>query len=426
MPGYTPTASLPPFSPPVTEAAVQAATLSYSPEFLIRNLTDLSSYLIDLVNYTNFFGPATHDPFSPSLVTLHERLSSGHPALTPLIEIAKNEHRMRQTLHVRVDEPVASRSLEDFEDLFYAVLARMQDMIQTLNMRLASGFNSASDTLFVDGPSVAALHARLAEYWDMFNEPACVRALDDAVRQARVNRLYEEINSDLEANVITQADADRFLAELFEAKEKTKGIEWIVAWNPAMIGMHLMDKYHVLLRVEKEEQERQVREMRKRARTKVKARKAARTSRSPTKRPSLENTIEDMQTGLARLQDRDEGATLRRGPRQMVRVVEQAGDGMCRDAQHVDKGARIEGEHDRVGRRSMQQGRARHSQLNRHTEWQLRSQRVSEYSNYLRGAASHNARSIVGGSVYSESVYGSTLGSPVAGTGAGDEDRMEF
>jgi hypothetical protein len=60
MPGYTPTATLTAFSPAVTEAAVQAATLSYSPEFLIRNLTNLSSYLIDLVNYTNFFGPAAH------------------------------------------------------------------------------------------------------------------------------------------------------------------------------------------------------------------------------------------------------------------------------------------------------------------------------------------------------------------------------
>jgi hypothetical protein len=422
MPGYTPTATLTAFSPAVTEAAVQAATLSYSPEFLIRNLTNLSSYLIDLVNYTNFFGPAAHDPFSPSLKTLHERLNAGHPALTPLIEIAKNEHRMRQTLGVRINEPVPSRALEDFEDLFYAVLARMQDMLQTLNMRLASRFNSATDTLFENGPTIAALHASLSEYWTMFNEPACVRALDDAVRQARVNRLYEEINTDLEANVITQADSDAFLIELFEAKEKTKGVEWIVDWNPAMVGMYLTDKYQVLLRVEREESERQGREIRKRARTKIRARKAARKSRSPVKRPSLEKMLDDMQTGLARLQDREEGAWMRRGPGQQVRVVNQVGDGTRLDAQQVDKSTRIEVDHGRPDRRSTERGRARQDQRHRHNEWQLRSQRVSEYSNYLRGAASHNARSIVGGSVYSESVYGSTLGSPLAEDG----DEMEF
>jgi hypothetical protein len=426
MPGYTPAAILPPFSPAVTEAAVQAATASYEPEYLIRNLIDLSSYLVDLVNHTNFFGPASHDPYSPSLKTLHERLHSGFSALTPLIETAKDESRMRQTLGIRIHEPVTSRSLEDFEDLYYAVLARMQDMMQTLNMRLASGFNSVTDPLFFEGPSIIDLHASLSEYWNMFNDPACVRALDDAVRQSRVNRLYEEINADLEANVITQVDADKFLSDLFEAKETTMGIKWMVEWNPAMIGMYLKDKYYVLLRLEKEEDERQVREMRKRARMKVKIRKATRTSRSPIKRPSLEKMMDDMHTGHARLADHDKGAWLRRGPGQRVRFVEQAGDGTRMDAQQVDKSTPIEVDHHYQDQRIMEQGRVRQDQLHHHREWQLKSQRVSEYSNYLRGAASHNARSIVGGTVYGDSLYGSTLDSHVTETAGEDADEMEF
>jgi hypothetical protein len=42
-------------------------------------------------------------------------------------------------------------------------------------------------------------------------------------------------------------------------------------------------------------------------------------------------------------------------------------------------------------------------------QWQLKSQRVSEYSIYLRGAASYNARSIVDNTAYSKSVRGSMV-----------------
>jgi hypothetical protein len=425
MPGYTPNHVLLPFSPAVTESAVRDSTSAYDSDFMIRNLIDLSSYLVCLVNHTNLFGPPVHDPYSPSLKTLHERLHAGYPALTPLIEIAKNEHRMRQTLGIRIHEPVNQRALEDFEDLYYAVLARMQDMSQTLNMRITSGFNSVDDAIFENGPSISALHSSLAEYWSMLNDPACVRALDDAVRQARVNHLYEEINADLEANLITRDDATKFLEDLFHAKERTTGVEWIVAWNPAIIGMYLGDKYQVLLRVEKDEEERQVKDTRKRARMKVKARKAARTSRSPTKRLSREKIIDDIGMGLARIQDNEKGALLRRGPGHQVRVVEHNGDGAPMDAQHADKSSRIEVDHYQA-RRISKQGQVQQDQPHHYQEWQLKSQRVSEYSNYLRGAASLNARSILGQSVYSDSIYGSILGSPFPEIGEEDADKMEF
>jgi hypothetical protein len=424
MPGYTPNTVLPPFSPAVTESAVRESATCYEPDFIIRNLVDLSGYLVSLVNHTNLFGPPVHDPYSPSLKTLHERLHAGYPALTPLIEIAKNEHRMRQTLGVRIHSPITERSLEDFEDLYYAVLARMQDMSQTLNMRIVSGFNSVSDAVFENGPSISALHASLAEYWSMFNDPACVRALDDAVRQARVNHLYEEINSDLEANLITRTDADKFFHDLFHAKDSTTGVEWIVAWNPAMIGMYLGDKYQMLLKVEKDEEERQVKETRKRARMKVKARKAARTSRSPTKRTSREKMTDDIGLELARMQDNDKGALLRRGPGHQVRLVE--GDGAQMMAQQVNKSPHVH-EDLSQSRRISEKGQIQQDhQPHHHQEWQLKSQRVSEYSNYLRGAASHSARSILGQSVYSDSMYGSTLRSPFPETLGEDADKMEI
>jgi hypothetical protein len=158
---------------------------------------------------------------------------------------------------------------------------------------------------------------------------------------------------------------------------------------------------------------------------KVKVRKAARGSRSPTKRMSLEKMIDDMEMVL---KDAGKGALLRRGPGQQARIVKQAGDGMQMNAQHVDKNSRTDVDHHSRNQRVSEQGQIQQDQSNHHhnQEWQLKSQRVSEYSNYLRGAASHNARSILGQSVYSESAFASTMGSPFPETAEEDTDRMEF
>ncbi|KAH8723935.1 hypothetical protein GQ44DRAFT_577936, partial [Phaeosphaeriaceae sp. PMI808] len=255
---------LTPFSPAVTEAAVKACTEVYEAEHIITNLLQLSKYLIDLISYTNIFGFDIHDPYSPSLRTLYERLNAGYVAISPLSGIAKDKKRLRETLEVRLKTPVAERPLEDFEDLYYAIVARMKDMVQMLNIRLASGFNTLSDALYVGGPSIETLCANLAEYWDILNNPSCVRALDDAIRLSRVDRLFEEIYAELEADVITPDDADELLTDLYESKDTTEGFSWIAAWSPAMIGGWLEEKYFILMEVEKSEARSQARKIKSR------------------------------------------------------------------------------------------------------------------------------------------------------------------
>jgi hypothetical protein len=418
MPSYHPQAVLTPFTLAVTEAEVKATQVIYQPDYIIGNLLKLTDYLVDLVNHTNFFGPAGHDPYSPSLATLYSRLQAGYVALSPLPGIAKDAWRLRQTLGIRLHDPIAERPLEDFEDLYYAVLARMQDMMQTLNARLTSGFNCAADMLFLNGPSITDLHGSLSEHWNMLNDPA-------TVRQSRVNSLYEEINAELEANVITQADADKLLTDLFESKDTTAGLEWIGGWSPAMTGAWLEEKYRVLLKVEKDEDERQAREIRRRARVKVRVKKTI--SKSPTKRSSIEKMLEGMQTEFARLQDQRGGiGALRRGPGRRVRFVDQSDEGMQMDAQQVDKNTSVEAESQDHDQNGIKQERGRQDELQRAREWQLKSQRVSDYSNYLRGAASHGARSIVLSTVYSGSVRGDTLDSPASKATEEDANMMDF
>lgn len=404
---------LPPFAPAVAEADVKASTTTYEPSYIIRNLTDLSNYLVNLVKYTNMFGASAHDAYSPSLKTLHDRLYAGHIALSPLPGIAKDASRLRRVVSARVNMKVMERPLEDFEDVYYALLARMQDISQTLTLRVSHGFNQSSELIFPNGPSFADLHASLVSYWLILNEPACVCALDDAVRQSRVNRLFEEIHLELEANVITQTDADELLVDLYENKDATEGLAWIGSWSPAMIGAWLEEKYRMVLKVQREEDERSEREMRKRAKMmkstmSVKSRKSSmRSSRSPTKRRSVEKMLQD-------------AGRVRRGPAKQGRVVRQAMGDASAEAQQVDgfqEQVQPVDDHDRVHQ----------EQLQRDREWQLKSQRVSEYSNYLRGAASHDARSIIDGTAYGNSLNGSSLfGSTAPQTLEKDSDEIEF
>ncbi|KAH7078219.1 hypothetical protein FB567DRAFT_607336 [Paraphoma chrysanthemicola] len=423
MPGYAPAAILPPFSPVVTQEAIKSTPTQYPAEHVIQNLLSIADYLITIVNSTNLFGPNSDDAYVPSLKTLYDRLHAGRLALTPLPDIAKDSSRLKQTVGARWTGGVNERPLEDFEDLYYAVLGRMQDILHTLNVRLSSGFNNVNDALFVGGPSITDFAASLAEYWDVFNSAECARALNDAVRQARVNRLFEEIHLALEANEITQADADDFLAELFQNKDETDGMQLVGGWSPAMIGAYLDEKYRVLLHVEKEEDERQAREIRKRARVKVKVRKEKR--RSPTRRSSLEMMLEGARDSFARLREDGDGGVevFRPSPGKQVRLVQQVEDAIREHAQQVDHDNNLE---ENVDPRPAQQERVPRGQLQHDIDWQLKSQRVSEYSSYLRGAASRGARSIINGSVYSSSVRGSSIGGPVLGAAKLETDMMEF
>jgi hypothetical protein len=398
MPSQTSNNPLLPFPSAVTEEAIQISPTVCDPSFVTSNLLGLSSYLVDIVNHTNIFGPGLDNPYQPSLKTLHDRLHAGRPSLTPLPAIARDATRLKESLDVRVDGDVTERPLEDLEDLYYAVLARMQEMLHTLNLRIASGFNSADDALFPGGPSISAWYASLTEYWILLNEPDCGRALDDAVRQGRVNRLYEEVVRRLEANEISHETAEAFLEELFNAQESTEGVTWVVDWNPVVVGVKLEEKYRTLFRVEKEEDARKAREMRRRSKNPVKDLKVKKTrSKGSRKRSS----VDKLQAGLA--------ACMLGGPVEMA-IAGGRPDGLARmDAQQVDT-TRIESDHDTQDQRV-------NDLPSPTTEWRVKSQRVSDYAKYLRGQASHDARSIVTGSTYGSPLDGSASGEIVSERG---------
>lgn len=348
---------LPPFSPAAVQAAVEASTESYPADYITNIILEISGYLVSLVGQSTLFGRPSNDPHSPSLRTLHFRLHSGQLSPSPIQSHANESARIEATLGQRAAKNVNERPLEDFEDLYYAVLARMQDIHQILNARLGSGFSTFADPVYPDGPSIADLYISLAQYWDTLNHTAFVKAIDCAVRRSRVKYLHQEIIVQLHNDDITHTDAEELLNDLYDPNEYEgiQGLAWVSGWAPSMVAAWLEEKYRIVLKIEKENAESKNRMDRKRARigTKVKRPQHELKSKKEGKK-----VIEDIQMSGGEV-------------KMTLPVQEHPQEPIATDRHHHQ------------------------DQLQYAIEWQIKTERVSEYSRYLRSMAGRDVRYLV-------------------------------
>jgi hypothetical protein len=363
MSSFTNPDHLPPFSPAATQAAVEASTETYPSDYIINILLDISSYLVTLAEDSKLFGRPNNDQYSPSLRTLHSRLHSGHMNPSPIQAHANEQARIKATLSQRTAKGAAHRPLEDFEDLYYAILARMQDMHQILNARLGSGFNTITDTIYPDGPMIVDLYISLAQYWDVLNHTAYIKAMDSAVRRSRVKYLHQEILTQVHNDEITKPDAEELLRDLYDPNEYNgiQGLAWVSGWAPSMIAAWLEEKYRIVLSLEKEEKEKKGRMDRKRARMEKKI---------PQPREPRSKKEDQKRIGETRVEGRE------------VKMAVQVDELTQRQTTN--------------GQQNQQE------QLHYELEWQMKTQRVSEYSQYLRGMASRDAKYVVQSTVFND------------------------
>jgi hypothetical protein len=365
---------LPPFNTAITPDVVQETAESFPSDYVIEIILKLSHYLIGLSEKSPLFGAYSHDPFSPSLRTLHDRLHSGHLAPSPLQSHVNQAKRAREALAHRTTKSITNRPLEDFEDLYYAVISCILDIHQILNARLGSGFNNLTDLIYPDGPTIATLHESLSQYWGVINTAQYVKAIDEAVRRSRIKHLHQEILLQLQHDEITQADADELLADLYDPDEydSMQGLAWIGDWAPGMISAWLEERYRVVLSVEREAQK---------PKTKTTSGKSRVTKPKPlivtkSRRDSLHSIGNSPGAG-------------KRTEHVQIQVYDQ---------QPVQP-------HETRRSRELQ------AQLDHALEWQIKTQRVEEYSRYLREMASQRARQMMQSTVLNSDMYVSAFGS---------------
>ncbi|KAF3004104.1 hypothetical protein E8E13_003909 [Curvularia kusanoi] len=371
---------LPSFSAAATQTAVEASDDNYPTDYIINIILEISGYLVSLDEQTKLFGRSSTDPYSPSLRTLQARLHGGQLSPTPVQAHANESARIKATIHKRTTKTAAHRPLEDFEDLYYAVLARMQDIQQLINARLGSGFNNFNDLIYPDGPSIADLYNSLAQYWDVLNHTGFVKPIDCAVRRARVEYLHQEIIAQVHNDEITQADAEELLNDLLDPEEydNIQGLAWIGGWAPGMVAAWLEEKYRIVLQVEKEAAEETDRMEKKR----VKADKVQQPQQEIKSKKEGKKTLHGTQLAVQAVENLE---SLKEPPQEQLRIRHQN----LRDELYE-------------------------------LEWRIKAQRVSEYSQYLRSMASPEARNIIARTASKNVTYMSGLGGPVQKTSKED------
>ncbi|XP_014561165.1 hypothetical protein COCVIDRAFT_33863 [Bipolaris victoriae FI3] len=380
----------PPFPPAVTLEAVQAATTSYPAAQFIPHILKLSSYLIKITNTSTLFGKPSNEPYTPSLSTLYLRLQNGQLPPSRLPANFQTPQQTQSQIHLRSDKPAYERPLAEFEDLYYAILSLMQELHHLLTIRLQSGFNTPSDLACPGGPTLSSLHESLTAYWSFFNDAACAKALDDAVREARIRAIREEIVRQVEADELDIEDARCQLAGLY-GEDVYAGVEgmWFVRdWAPAVVAVYLEERYRSLLDAEKEENERMM--------AMVKTGKEG--SEGPAARECLEAKTEmDVDTNQFPQQNRVERASHDTDLRTEQQIPQDQPSAHHTpvyhpqihhaDTYYQEHSAAIHTQHDPTYP----------TDLDIMLEWQVRNQRVAEYTNYLRSRASQDAQQAIQG-----------------------------
>lgn len=315
MPGHAPREVLTYPGSIVTLAATREVE-AFPHTFVKTTLIQLSNYLIGVVTQPTLFGRPAHDPHRPSLRTLHDRLHIGRLAPSPVAKDNTSIEYVKKSLGQIVNIRIQDRELQDFEDLCYALIARMQEMRQTLNAWLASSFISADGKLFEGGPTITVFHSTLCTYWTILQEPAFVRAIDEAVRASRLECTSEQIKALVESGEVGIEDAAPCLQGLYDSWDKLIGVNFkMLGWSPAMIAAYLEDRYRLVLGLEKDVEEKRVREVRKRA----KLRKSVEDLKS---RRTIKRTSGDSISSERRLsKEAKRSPVIRSGPAKAVRFV---------------------------------------------------------------------------------------------------------
>ncbi|CAA9965218.1 hypothetical protein PTMSG1_08577 [Pyrenophora teres f. maculata] len=418
---------LPAFSASVTELDARTAGTFCSSHHLTEQILKLSSWLIDLSKKKTLFGKYTVDPYTPSLETLFDRLHNKQlgPSLLPSGFI--HVDRLNERSNLRVDGEAAYRPLYEYEDLYYALNARMQEMHQLLNLRLRSGFNTITDTVYEGGPNIALFHEKLSGYWTSINKSSCGKALDNAVREAKVMALRQELLWQMENAQITQDDADVMAAKLYSDNvfNNVTGLTYFLDWAPIMVGAYLEAKYRRML--DHEEQEAAAEERRKRRVARITSmrqtlnagvpkavspRRRNRTTRrvhhEPPKKTYGETCYPDqylasiLNKGQSipspttfNMQHAKDQATMQDSPKYTAQLhaghYHQEHSAPIYDAEAEEK-LEYERQERAIIERKIAEEREEYEDLKLMLEWKDKLERVLEYSEYLRANASASAQ----------------------------------
>jgi hypothetical protein len=232
----------------------------------------ITTHLLDLGTSSKLWNSNSSPSHTISLSFLYARLGADKPSPKPY---TFNQHAAQKSSERRTFTTATNRPLEAFEDLYYALLAKTQDIWHALSVRINNGFATLDDTATSNIPittpttpdfdgqtktlsmTIGEVSEHLARYWAILNEPSVIKALDSAIRRARIGTLHAQLDDDNlppSPTLDRPFDADQIIKSLNSSTTSINvpGLAWIGGWAPSMIGAWLEEKYRTILKVEKE------------------------------------------------------------------------------------------------------------------------------------------------------------------------------
>ncbi|KAF2003828.1 hypothetical protein P154DRAFT_572660 [Amniculicola lignicola CBS 123094] len=251
-----------PLEPATSLDTIRAAPVTWLDHEVKAELLVLTKKLLQYDLECELWDPEDYDPFSVSLSMLEDRLRNGQFGPPASVSGSKSPSpadisNLRANIHKRTGKRAQNRPLEEFQDLYHALVAKVKDLHSQICVQVNNGFMRASGEIWYQGPTLEWFADELVEYWDILNDPEVVQPLDDAVRRANVKDLHTQMIDDHYAGKLSADDLEELSEYLYE-EEKFAGIAGLVetsGWAPAMIRAWLTEKYHVLLRVEQDAEE---------------------------------------------------------------------------------------------------------------------------------------------------------------------------
>jgi hypothetical protein len=362
----------------VTQTAVMVEQQAGDNQIIIQTLLEMTEDLLSFTKRDTILGKGDPDPdpYKPSLGSLYARIQAGCIPPSPTAVGASPKKRIK--IHKRTSKAPVERSLPDFEDIYYALLALVQEMHWDLLTRVNNGFNSVDDYVCADGFPLWQLIEYLVKGWTFLNEPRVAKALDDAIRQACYKTTQKKFRDDFREGKYLAKDYKDLLKALKQDYHEIPGLTWIGGWSPAMINAALQQKWRPVYSAERMDKVRKV-------------------------------TLQKME--VAQMAQRRISAERREREDMLKSKLRE--EAVLQQAQRPQEGLQTPTRHEH------EQKQADHTQTARATL-------VSEYMENLHSAASPHAKHLVHGTGYDRPPFPfSNLGSPSASKGT-DNGHFEL
>ena len=235
----------------ISQAAVVAEQHAKDHQVVIGTLLEMTEDLLSFTKQNTLLGKGDPNPdlYTPSLGSLYARLEAGQIPPSPAAVGASPKKRLK--VHKRTGKSPSQRSLQEYEDIYYALLALIQEMHWDILTRINNGFNHIDDFVCDGSVRIFQLLDYLVKSWEFLNDSSVAKALDNAIREACYKTTQKKFKDDFKQGKYLIADYKSLLKALKKDYDEIPGLVWIGGWSPAMINASLQQKWRPVYSAER-------------------------------------------------------------------------------------------------------------------------------------------------------------------------------